>query len=241
MSFSDDAYKKMMDLFNNHSDECGSQVASKYPKLKPTDCITYVINVLSHAFEKNGNKVAANKVKNLGKLGTELAAYLVSDHKWKAVYINPDINHPRDKNFEHVMTYKNVINKMPYYNIPIAHVVVNYTPTKETDPNFVSFKGKGMAAAATKEDDAQMTELKKIKFGMGVSRGGKHTWLFSLGMVYEVHWDKVGADLYGTTDIEDFEWLSGAIIIPPDAYAAAKFDVVALHKGFFESLFDLFK
>jgi hypothetical protein len=118
---------------------------------------------------------------------------------------------------------------------------VNYTPTKKSDPNFVSFKSKGMSEDPTDEDDSRMTELKKIKFGVGVSRGGLHTWLYSKGLVYEVHWDKAGADLYGTTDIEDFEWLSGAIVIPPDAYVGAKFDKVEQSKGFFDFLFDIFK
>jgi len=241
MGYSDDAYGRMIDLFNNHSHECGSKVTAANPGKTPTDCITYVINVVSYAFEKAGDKAAAGKVKGLGKLGTELAAYLVKSHKWKAVYINPDVNHPRDKSYEHVMTYKTVMGKSPYYGIAIDQTVVNYTPTPKSDPNFVSFKGKGMSADPTDEDDSQMRELKKIKFGVGVSRGGMHTWLYSYGMVYEVHWDKVGADLYGTTDIENFEWLSGAIVIPPDAYSAAKFDAVAQKKGFFDYIFDLLK
>ncbi|WBS00605.1 hypothetical protein OU994_20070 [Pseudoduganella sp. SL102] len=241
MSFSDDAYKKMIDLYNNHAHECGIRIISLHPGKVATDCITYVINVLSYAFERNDDKLTASKVRTLGKYGTELAAYLVSDHGWKAVYLNPDANHPRDKDYEHVKTYKEVKAKLPYYKIPIAHLVVNYTPTAQADPNFVSFKGKGMSSEPTVEDDSQMAELKKIKFGVGISRGGQHTWLYSTGLVYEVHLDKIGAELYEKTDIELFDWLSGAIIIPPDAYAAAKFDRIGNEEGIFDFLHGLFK
>src|ERR1019366_1950838 len=111
MGFSDDAYKKMMDLYGDHSHECGSKIIAMCPGKVATDCITYVINVLSFAFEQNGKKAAAAKVKSLGQYGTELAVYLVSDHGWKGVYINPDVNHPRDKQYEHVKTYKDVKSK----------------------------------------------------------------------------------------------------------------------------------
>lgn len=241
MGYSDDAYKKMMDLYNNHSGECGSQVTAANPGKTPTDCITYVINVVSYAFDQNGDRTAAAKVRTLGAHGTELAAYLVNDKGWKGVYVNPDVNHPRDKQFEHVKTYKNVMARLPYYKITIDHTVVNYAPTKDSDPNFVSFAGQGMSKDPTPEDKDGIGELRKIKFWVGVSRGGMHTWLYSAGTIYEVHWDKVGADLYGATDIVDFEWLSGAIVFPSDAYAAAKFDKVSQHKGVFDFLFNLFK
>lgn len=236
MSFSDHAHRKMMDLYDNHAHECGSEVCGAYPGKTPTDCITYVINVLSDAFEKNGDRLAATKVKTLGKHGTELAAYLVDKHKWKGVYINPDVNHPRDKDFEHVLTYKKVKEKSPYYGVPIEHAVVNYSPTSSNDPNFVSFKGRGMSADPTHKDDSQLNQLKKVKFGVGISRGGQHTWLYSSGYVYEVHWDKVGAELYEATDIESFDWLSGAIVIPPDAYSASAFDKIAHSKTIWEHL-----
>lgn len=167
MGYSEEAYKKMIDLYNNHSHECGSQIISTCPGKTPTDCITYVINVLSYAFEKSGDKAASSRVKELGKYGTGLAAYLVSDRGWKAVYINPDVNHPRDKKYEHVKTYNEVKAKLPYYNIPIDHIVVNYTPTSKSDPNFVSFKGKGMSVDPTDEDDSQMNELERSNSAWG--------------------------------------------------------------------------
>ena len=59
--------------------------------------------------------------------------------------------------------------------------------------------------------------LKRIKFAYGLSRGGRHTWLFSYGRVYEVHWDQIGSNLYDSSPFESFEWLSSLIVIPPDA------------------------
>ncbi|MEA1933833.1 MAG: hypothetical protein U9N60_05310 [Thermodesulfobacteriota bacterium] len=78
--------------------------------------------------------------------------------------------------------------------------------------------------------------LKKVKFAVGVSRGGKHTWLYSLGKVYEVHWDKIGAELYEVTNLEDYAWLSGALVVPPDAIVAAIFD-----NNIWEKIFKYFK
>lgn len=57
--------------------------------------------------------------------------------------------------------------------------------------------------------------LKKILFGVGISRGGDHMWLFSEGIVYEVHWDEYPS-LYQKRPIIDFPWLDNIILVPPD-------------------------
>lgn len=61
-----------------------------------------------------------------------------------------------------------------------------------------------------------LAKLKRVRFGVGVSKGGRHTWLFSLGWVYEVHWDQIGPSLYEKSSFETYGWLSGAIVLPPD-------------------------
>jgi hypothetical protein len=217
-SFSQHAQTKMLDLYNNHGHEVGSQIKSMHPGKTPTDCITYVINVLKHAFEKSGNKAAADKVVKLGQYGTALAAYLVNSQKWKGVYYNPDVNHPRDGQLEHPFSYyKKALLSKKYYDIPISHWVIDYKPTPKSDPNYKSFSGIGGSKALTTQDTTQLDKLKKAKFGVGVSRGGKHTWLYSLGNVYEVHWDQIGAGLYEASSFEDYPWISGALAIPPDA------------------------
>lgn len=223
--FTTEAHKKMMDLFNNHRHECGSEIASQHPDKTPTDCITYIINVLSYAFEKQGDTDAVKKVKLLGNKGTELAEWLVKTKKWKGIYYNPDVGHPSDGQIEHPQSYfKMVLPGKKYYGIPISYLVMNYKPTAKTNPKYTSFSGIGGYKFKTPQAFVNIERLKKIKFAIGVSRGGKHTWLYSLGDVFEVHWDQIGADLYEQSPFENYEWLSGALAVPPDAIAAGNFD-----------------
>lgn len=72
------------------------------------------------------------------------------------------------------------------------------------------------ASASAKLNTVDIASLGLVKFGFGLSKGGMHTWVFSKGKVYDVHWDKVGANLYEATLLKNFHWLSGAIVIPPD-------------------------
>lgn len=223
--FTADAHSKMMDLFNNHRHECGSQIASQHPDKTPTNCITYIVNVLTYAFEKKGDAAAVAKVKSLNEKGTELAAWLVNDKKWKGIYYNPDVAHPRDGESEHPFSwFKKVLPDRKYYGIPISHAVINYQPTDRKNGNFKSFGGFGGWKFETPQVLFQLDKLKKIKFAIGVSRGGRHTWMYSRGEIFEVHWDEIGADLYERSPFEDYEWLSGALAVPPDAIAAANFD-----------------
>ena len=84
-TFSDHAHDKLIDLFNNHSHEVGSELKkqdpNKYKDYKSTDCITYSLNVISYAFNKVGNTDAERRVWKLGGKGTDLAKYLVNSQK----------------------------------------------------------------------------------------------------------------------------------------------------------------
>jgi hypothetical protein len=216
-SFSDFAKDKLIDLFNNHSHEVGSQLKlldpKKYDTFKSTDCITYSLNVIAYAFKKIGNDEAARKSWSLGKHGTELAAYLVNTHRWEGVYINPDVNHPLDADSEHSFTSYLASKKCEYYKIPLEYKVTNYTITPKTN---TAYKKLNKTKGVTKLNTIDIASLELVAFGFGVSRGGKHTWLFSKGKVYEVHWDKVGADLYEASPLRTYPWLSGAVVVPPD-------------------------
>jgi hypothetical protein len=215
-TFSDHAHEKMMDLFNNHTHEVGSELKKlnpeKYKDLTSTDCITYALNVLSYAFKQVGNEEASRKVWKLGKHGTDLAKYLVNQHSWKGVYINPDSMHPVDANPEHAYTSHLASKTCKYYQIPLAYKVDNYNVTPKTH---TAFKKLNKASSASKLNTIDIASLELVKFGFGLSKGGMHTWIFSKGKVYEVHWDKIGADLYEATSLKKFPWLSGAIVIPP--------------------------
>lgn len=216
-TFSEFAREKMMELFNNHSHEVGSELKklhpSKYKEYESTDCITYSLNVLSYAFTKRGNTEAARQVWKLGKRGTDLAKYLVNTHNWKGIYINPDSKHPVDINPEHTYSSYLASKTCKYYQVPLEYKVENYTITPKSH---TAFRKLNKSAPVTKLNTVDIASLELVKFGFGLSKGGMHTWVFSLGKVYEVHWDKIGDELYEATSIRIFPWLSGAIVVPPD-------------------------
>jgi hypothetical protein len=215
--FTEQAVAKMTDLYSNHSHEVGSQLKksdpSKYAKYEATNCITYALNVISFAFESIGNEKAAKKAWSLGQRGTELAAWLVNDHGWKGIYINPDVVHPTDKDSEHSYSHHLANKTCRYYKIPLHYKVINYTVTPKTH---AAFKKVNKNAGVTAPNLIDIANLSKVEFGFGVSRGGMHTWLFSKGSVYEVHWDAIGKGLYEASPLSKYPWLSGAIVVPPN-------------------------
>lgn len=106
-----------------------------------------------------------------------------------------------------------------YYGIPIHHIAIDYKPLAKDHENFQKiFPDNG----ARKLNKISLDGLRKIQFGIGLSRRGEYTWIFSRGKVYEAHWDEAGANLYEATDITNWEWLSNIIIVPPDAQADLK-------------------
>lgn len=223
-TFTDYALEKMLDLFHNHDHEVGSQLKKaepeEYKEYQSTDCITYVLNVLSHAFREMGDEQSADRTWQLGAHGTKLAKYLVEKHNWKGTYTNPDSMHPRDaiagntrRSEEH--TYSSIIalKKHTYYDIPLKYAVQNYCVTPE---NYESFQLLNKNKPVTQHNEIDIASLEQVAFGFGVSRGGMHTWLFSKGKIYEVHWNSIGDGLYEATPIRIFPWLSGALVIPPE-------------------------
>lgn len=188
----------------------------KYKDFKSTDCITYALNVISHAFKSVGDENSAKRVWALGKKGSELAQYLVNQHGWSGIYINPDLKHPLDADAEHVYTGVLAEKKCQYYGIPLSFKVANYFPTPK---NHSAFQKLNKSIGATQLNTVGITSLNSVRFGFGLSRGGKHTWVFSEGKVYEVHWESVGKGLYDETPLSDFGWFSGAMVIPVDQAA----------------------
>lgn len=137
---------------------------------------------------------------------------LVTQKNWVGIYVNPDVVHPRDSMDEHTFTYYIANKYCHYHNIPVKYQTVNYNPTPTSHP---SFQGLMKQKGQTTLNSVDIAALKNIQFGIGMSRGGAHMWLFSKGYVYEVHWDEVPS-LYEKKAIEDFPWLSNIIIVPPD-------------------------
>lgn len=63
-----------------------------------------------------------------------------------------------------------------------------------------------------------------IPFGVAMSRGGTYVWVYSYGKVYESHWDKAfNSELYTAVPLNDFIWLSGIVVIPPDSHHLLNF------------------
>ncbi|MBI3898982.1 MAG: hypothetical protein HY308_11905 [Gammaproteobacteria bacterium] len=230
-TFTDYAVEKMDDLYLNHDNEVGSQLKlsdpKSYEKYKSTDCITYVLNVIGYAFEKMGNAEAARRAWALGKYGNKLAAYLVNQHHWKGIYINPDVNHPRDANTEHTFSALTTERSCQYYGVPISYKVANYRPTAKDEPGFQKVNPK---REETTLNEVDISALRLVRFGFGISRGGTHTWLYSKGDVYEVHWAGIGPNLYEKSSLAGYPWLSGTIVVPPDHGALLR-TVAALKCG----------
>ena len=206
--------EKMLDLYYHHDHEVGSELykldPEAYAGYEPTNCITYVMKSLSYAFQKSGHPDAAREVWKYITRGVDLANYLVHTHGWSCIYANPDQYHPEDGDSEH--TYSNyIVNKYcTYYGLPVMGVVRDYRPTP-TGPGTLYED-----ASPTPENTLDLMLLNRIRFGFGLSRGGTHTWLFSQGWVFEVHWTGIGDTLYERTPLRDFPWLSNLIVIPPE-------------------------
>jgi hypothetical protein len=64
---------------------------------------------------------------------------------------------------------------------------------------------------------AAFDRFSQVKFAYGLARGGRHTFLCSYGMIFEVHWESIGADLYERSAFYYYPWLSGVMVTPPDA------------------------
>lgn len=216
-TFSQHAVDKINSIMNDHSNHVGSQLKignpTKYKNHISSDCITMAIWVLKYSFEKLGKLNSSKRVDGLGEKGTELAKYLINTHNWKGVYYNPDVKHPSDGLGEHIASYYNQVKKNCTYSVsrvPISNTVINYKPSKNKVTTYLDL---------TKKQDADYNTFANIPFGLGMSSGGRHVWLYSKEFVYESHWEKEAGDgLYTKTQLKMFPWLSGIIVVPPDTH-----------------------
>ena len=223
-SLTDLLEQRMLYFYNNHSNQVGSKNPNPPPGCTKTDCITYCYQVIEWAYQQMGQKSIADQVYKKRTMGTDLARYLQSIG-WKAIYWNPDVNHPADGQGEHPVSYKQA-KAGSYYGIPVTGMVINYRPTVIMDqPGFWAslFGAKPTPSPKmTTQDLTGLNKLKNVRFGYGLARGGMHTFLYGSGSIYEVHWTGVGTTpngpngLYGKTPFENYPWLSGAVLVPPD-------------------------
>lgn len=211
----------------DHSEEIGSAAWNslssveqrKYAHFKRTDCVTFALEVLGWALEQAGEKEGlsgmSRVVVNHDAKGTNIAEYLVESLGWKGIYITPDMYHPTGNFDEHAAVYRKLSNKCLYYSIPISFVVMNYSPTSSALISKADgFPGRG----ETPRTLTAYTRLMSVEFGFGLSAGGYHTWLFSGGYVYEVHYGAWGKDggLYEKTALGLWSAVDNVIVVPPD-------------------------
>lgn len=235
--FSDLCHDQMWELYRTPHDEVGSKFRGNRAGRSITNCIIYVSNVLIYAHEKIGYSWRNERIDQLGRKdqnGTELAKYLVGQAGWKAHYWNPDVSDKsRDGSAEHSASYRDMVAaKKSYYNIPISGTIINYNKVnKESKTVWTSVPvitgppvfgrvpqiNVPIPVTASADNLKILDKFSKVKFAFGIARGGFHTFLVSYGVVFEVHWAEEGGKLYGRVNFKDYEWLSGAMIIPPDS------------------------
>jgi len=195
------------DYTGTHSDE--SKRDGK--RLKKTDCTTYVLDILRAAFNavgkgKEWDETFADAQRNSGSTGfkgTELMKSLQSKMGWVGVYWAPD---SKSSDGEHSYSAAIANSKGTYYGIDVDKdkAVTDYRPEDSRDAEM-----------------GNMNKLRQIAFGVLAARGGSHMAMIVGGAVYEVHWSSSSDDhnLFEDTDLADWGWGSGAIVMPPDQAA----------------------
>ncbi len=235
--FSDSCHEKMWLLFKNHGHEVGSEYTGpgKEGKQK-TNCIIYVSNVLIYACEKAGFRTYIPKIKQLGidkQDGSALAKWLLDYANWKVHYWNQDVTYKGDGN-EHGWSYKRLLDTKRYLpdnarvNLAAGGMIVDYNTRVKTKRVWYSTPVSVPTLPVTvpiptyidvsTENTEILRKLYQLKFAYGIARGATHTFLFSFGDVFEVHWDSIGAGLYGSVPFKTYPWLSGALLVPPDQW-----------------------
>ena len=195
----------------------GNQLPGAAPiGVSKQDCTTYVLSVLEQAFTAKGRKAdweavfkEAQRTSGARFRGTELMKALEKKAGWKGIFWAPDPRHPEDTRAEHPTAYKAVREKGSYYGVTVekAKSVVDYRPTSPTK----------------RETTSGADQLRRIPLGVIAARGGTHMTLILNGHVYEVHWDRPATDpdVIQETPLEQWEWQSGAMVVPPEDFAAA--------------------
>lgn len=177
-------------------------------ELKKSSCIDWAMDNLEAAYAAAGKSERWQEIKKTvhrqGSKGTDLAIELQKDG-WEAIYWNPDSRKAEDGNNEHTYTAAITKRGKPYYGIQIDHRVTDYRPA---------------SGSTTQLDHSNLEKLRKVPFFFGLAKGGMHTFVGRDGKVNEFHWTAKPDDSNAIEEraLEDFPWLSGAIMVPPGTW-----------------------
>jgi hypothetical protein len=186
----------------------------KWPGASAEDCTTFILEVLKSAFGEAGltdewQKIFRAAIKNSNGLfkGLELLKAL-EKAGWTGLYWNPDTKNPGDDDNEHPYTNYIVNKKGTYYGLPVdkERSVVNYDPTEVDE-----------GEKETPLDSTGFESLQDIPFGVLAARGGRHMALVVYGEVYEFHWSTPAddPDVITAEPLNEWDWMSGVIVVPP--------------------------
>jgi hypothetical protein len=134
--------------------------------------------VLSYASRAKGQPDVASEIWTYTE-GMPLATFL-RRKGWKVHYWNPDARYPRDGRAEHTVSYQTAVRTGKYYNLQVDGFVVDYNLN-------VAQRAKNPPARNNITIWAKL--ISQVQFAFGLARDVFHTFLFSYGSVYEVHWD----------------------------------------------------
>jgi len=175
------------------------------------DCYDYVYQVLVYAFKKTGRQDVAQQLGDYSRHGTSVAKYLIS-LGWTGNYWNPDVDNPRDGDTTMLRNsfYLAKRTKQSWGGTPISGFIVNYRPSPQGWINWIR------RIPPTTKNYGAFDRLSRVKFAYGITWKDKHTFLYSWGEVFEVHWDVID-DVFEKSSFYNYDWNAGLMITPPDS------------------------
>ena len=181
------------------------------PTVVPHDCTTFLLEVLSQAFEAAGMGETFDQVLERaiaasgseGLKGLEIMKAL-QEEGWRGGYFNPDVNFAADADDEHPYSHYVAKEKGTYYGM-------------EVDPSLMFTNYRPAWSSKTERDESVAERLEEIDFAVVAARGGQHMAVLVNGQVYEVHWSAAASSVNVITHeaLVDWSWLSGGLLLPP--------------------------
>jgi RHS repeat-associated protein len=159
---------------------------------------------------KSNYQAAITAYEGADKAGTAMLRELHNTAGWTAVYFHTGAEDLSVGRYEKVAEKKlypwttEPPGSHPEVQAPVDYLINNLTEPESQDPTSAG----------------NIEALLKVPFAIGVVDSGMHTFMFSYGRVYEVHWSRGPKDpnLFEVSDLKDFmsNWRSGIVVIPSE-------------------------